>query len=76
VVLRVLGLMLAGAMVVDGLAGNVAMRRFWLATDWMLMLPALGGIAGWMELICQGLSRVPVLGLANEAFRQSYTCGR
>lgn len=63
VVLLVLGLMLAGAMVVDGLAGNVATRRFWLATDWMLMLPALGGIAGWMELICQGLSRVPVLGL-------------
>jgi hypothetical protein len=62
-VLLVLVLMLAGAMVVDGLAGNVATRRFWLATDWMLVLPALGGIAGWMELICQGLSRVPVLGL-------------
>lgn len=67
VVLAVLGVTLAGAMLVDGLSGNVATRRFWVVTDWGLVLGAIGGLGGWFEALCQGLARVPWLGLGMRA---------
>lgn len=58
-----LGVTLAGAMLVDGLSGNVATRRFWVVTDWVLVLGAIGGLGAWFDALCMGLARVPWLGL-------------
>ena len=66
-VLVALGLTLAGAMLVAGLSGNVATRRFWVVTDWVLVLGAIGGLVTWFDTVCQGLARVPFLGLGMKA---------
>lgn len=49
-------------MLLCGLSGNVASRRFWNVADWGLVLLWLAGSATLLQLIFAGVARVPLLG--------------
>jgi hypothetical protein len=61
-ILSILGLSIYACMAVNGLAGNVATRRFWLVMDWAIVLLALAGVGSLMHGVSRLLAKVPVLG--------------
>lgn len=65
-ILSILGLSIYACMAVNGLAGNVATRRFWLVMDWAIVLLALAGVGSLMHEVSRLLAKVPVLGFGME----------